>query len=160
MDSNASMQPLSLPSYPFRIIQEGGKTLIFDPFRKKYVALTPEEWVRQHFLAWLSVERDYPVGLISVEAPLKYHRLHKRADGVVYHRSGKPLMVVECKAPSVKITQEVFDQVARYNMAFGVPFLAVTNGLEHFCCRRSGNSQGWEFLEEIPTYSELAAAFY
>ena len=122
------------------------------------MALTPEEWVRQHFLAWLSVEKDYPAGLISVEAPLKYHRLQKRADGVIYHRSGIPLMVVECKAPSVKITQEVFDQVARYNMAFGVPFLAVTNGLEHFCCRRSEIFPGWVFLEEIPSYHALEAA--
>ncbi|MFO7977706.1 MAG: type I restriction enzyme HsdR N-terminal domain-containing protein [Bacteroidales bacterium] len=149
------MQPLNLPAYPFRMRQQGDKALIFDAFRKKYVALTPEEWVRQHFLAWLALEKFYPVGLIAVEAPLKYHRMAKRADAIIYDQQGKALMIIECKAPEVKITQKVFDQVARYNLPFQVAYLVVTNGMEHFCCKMNDAAQGWAFLDQVPDYLNL-----
>ncbi len=149
------MQPLNLPAYPFRMRQEDDKVLIFDAFRKKYVALTPEEWVRQHFLAWLALEKHYPIGLIAVEAPLKYHRMTKRADAIIYDQQGKALMIIECKAPEVKITQKVFDQVARYNLPFQVTYLVVTNGMEHFCCKSDDAAQGWSFLDQVPDYQNL-----
>jgi len=149
------MQQLNLPCYPFRLVEKEGKKHIFDAFRGRYVVLTPEEWVRQHFLSWLVSQKGYPRGLISVEAPLKYHRLSKRADAIVYSNTGKPLMIVECKAPHIKITQDVFDQIGRYNFPFGVGFLTVTNGLIHYCCKRDETGQKWVFLEEIPLYEQL-----
>lgn len=150
------MQSLNLPAFPFRIREGEGRKQIFDVFRKKYVTLTPEEWVRQHFLAWMHLQKQYPLGLIAVEVSLKYHRLQKRADAIIYGKDGQPLMMVECKAPSVKLTQEVFDQIARYNFSFGVKYLAVTNGLVHYCCRREGESTSWVFLEEVPDFEALS----
>lgn len=155
MDNLPQMQALNLPAYPFRLRQQAGKPYIFDAIRRKFVALTPEEWVRQHFLAWLTKEKGYPGGLLAVEAPLRYHRLKKRADAIVYDQNGKPLMILECKAPQVKISQEAFDQVARYNFSFGVNYLAVTNGMEHFFCRRIEGSTQWQFLENLPDYHLL-----
>lgn len=149
------MPALSLPPASLTFRQEEGRTLVFDAFRKKYVTLTPEEWVRQHFLHWLTTHYDYPAGLIAVEAPLKYYRLKKRADAIVYSRSGKPLMIIECKAPHIQITQDVFDQVARYNMPFGVSYLAVTNGMLHFCCQMDQAGGSWSFLESFPGFRQL-----
>lgn len=149
------MQSLNLPTFPFKVIEKEGKKMIFDSFRKKYVALTPEEWVRQHFLAWLHFNKGYPAGLISVEISLMYNKLQKRADAIIYGKAGQPLMMVECKAPEIKITQDVFDQIARYNFSFGVKYLAVTNGLEHFCCKKNGDTPQWTFLDEVPTYENL-----
>ncbi|MBW6496909.1 MAG: type I restriction enzyme HsdR N-terminal domain-containing protein [Bacteroidales bacterium] len=151
------MESLNLPVFPFRLKEEGGKRLIFDAFRKKYVSLTPEEWVRQHFLAWLHLHKGYPAGLIAVEVSLKYNNMQKRADAMVYGREALPLMMVECKAPGVKITQAAFDQIARYNFSFGVKYLAVTNGLEHFCCMKTDDGPGWIFLEDIPDFGQLSA---
>ena len=106
-------------------------------------------------LHWLVSEKGYPAGLIAVETSLKYGKLNKRADAVVFANTGKPVMLIECKAPSVKITQEAFDQIARYNRAFGVQFLATTNGLTHYCCRYAGNDNTWAFLTEFPSYAGL-----
>ncbi len=153
------MQQLNLPSYPFRLVEKEGKKHIFDGFRNRFVVLTPEEWVRQHFLSWLVSHKGYPKGLISVEASLKYHRLSKRADAIIYSKTGSPLMIVECKAPHVEITQDVFDQIARYNLPFGVAFLTVTNGLKHFCCKRQESGQKWDFLEDIPLYEQMVTEF-
>jgi predicted type IV restriction endonuclease len=149
------MVQLNLPAYHCKLVQEQEKTLIFDSFRKKYVVLTPEEWVRQHFLHWLVGSKGYPLGLIAVETSLKYNRLNKRADAIIYNKAGKPQMIVECKAPEVKITQDAFDQIARYNFGFGVKFLAVTNGLQHYCCRMQEGEDGWQFLEEFPDFQQL-----
>ena len=149
------MQSLNLPAFPFRIREEEDKKQIFDIFRRKFVSLTPEEWVRQHFMAWLLVQKQYPLGLIAVEVSLKYHWMQKRADAIIYGTDGQPLMIVECKAPSVKLSQDVFDQIARYNFNFGVKYLLVTNGLVHYCCLKKGEGNDWVFLEEVPDYPSL-----
>ncbi len=149
------MQELNLPPITLNIRNRSGKTCVFDIFRKRFVALTPEEWVRQRFLRFLCDHKAYPVGLIAVEASLHYNRLTKRADAIVYGTSGKPLMIIECKSPEVKITQEAFDQVARYNFSFGVDYLAVTNGLRHYCVRKDRQASTWEALNDIPDYKEI-----
>jgi hypothetical protein len=149
------MKALNLPPFNLRTLTNDGKTFVFDVFRKKYVVLTREEWVRQHFLHWLISARNYPRGLVSVEASLKYNRMNKRADAIIYSKEGKPLMIIECKAPEIEITQDVFDQVARYNQAFHVQYLVVTNGLNHYCCRYLDSEKPWQFLSDIPSYDDL-----
>ncbi len=149
------MQTLNLPSVFLNIRNRSGKTCVFDIFRKRFVALTPEEWVRQRFLRFLCDHKAYPVSLIAVEASLQYNRLAKRADAIVYGTSGNPLMIIECKAPEVKITQEVFDQVARYNFSFGVDYLAVTNGIQHYCVKRNTQASSWEALDDIPSFNDI-----
>jgi len=146
---------LNLPPAELPIRDTDGKRFIFDVFRKRYVALTPEEWVRQHFLHWLVNHKGYPGGLIAVEAALTYFRLKKRADAIVYDKTGKPLMIIECKSPAVPVTQDVFDQVARYNLPFGVSFLAVTNGISHFCCRFDKTGNTWHFLDIFPEFAQI-----
>lgn len=158
------MIKLNLPEYSFRI-QETGKGLqIFDSIRKKFVALTPEEWVRQNFIRYLIEEKKYPASLISIEAGLKYNRLQKRCDITIYDREGNAWMIIECKKPSVKISQAIFDQAAIYNMSLKtkVNFLAVTNGLKHYCCQLlvpelQGNYEqvNYSFLKDFPAFSAL-----
>ena len=150
------MNKLNLPEYSFRLSKKGEQITIFDPLRKKNVVLTPEEWVRQNFLQYLIIEKKYPGSLIKVEMGLKLNKLSKRSDIVVFSKQGKPLLLVECKAPSVKITQKVFDQIARYNMSLQVNFLIVTNGLKHFCCHLNYASGSYSFLEDIPAYSDIS----
>jgi len=149
------MTQLNLPPYEFKTVEKKGNIWIFDPFRKAWFVLTPEEWVRQHFLIWMTEELAYPKGLIAVEASLKYNTLSMRADAVVYDKQGNPLMLIECKAPHVKITQQTFEQAARYNHSFRTQFLALTNGMEHFCCRIDLTSGKLIFLEKFPGYDEL-----
>ncbi len=146
------MQALNLPTYQFKLKQKGLVTQIFDAIRKKYVILTPEEWVRQNFLQFLIHEKKFPASLIAVEMGLKYNQLQKRADVLVYDKSGTPYLMVECKAPEVKITQDVFDQVARYNMNFKVKYLVITNGLNHFCCQMDYSTNNYNYLENIPFF--------
>lgn len=146
---------LNLPVYDFRTTQKEGGTYIFDIFRRRWVKLTPEEWVRQHFVRYLTEERHFPASLIAVERSLKFNRQDFRADAVVFSTSGKPLLVVECKAPEVKISQKVFDQIVRYNFEFQVDFLIVTNGIAHYCCKIDKIAQTYEFLKEIPDYREI-----
>ena len=149
------MQKLNLPEYTFRIREQDSKKQIFDDFRKKFVTLTPEEWVRQNFLRYLTTEKKYPRSLISVESGLKLYQRRKRTDIVVYDNLGKPLLIVECKAPEVLINQNVFDQIVRYNMALQVNFLILTNGLNHYSCTIDYLNQSYQFLKEIPPYSSL-----
>ena len=149
------MQQLNLPASELKIRKTKGRDEVFDYIRKKYVALTPEEWVRQHFIRYLVSKKNVPASLINVEASLKVNRMQKRSDLVVYNNMGKPRMIVECKAPEIKITQDVFDQVAIYNMTLNVPYLVVTNGIEHFACRIDQRNSTYEFLREIPDYSEI-----
>lgn len=144
------MEALNLPTYQFKLKQKGTGTQIFDVIRKKYVTLTPEEWVRQNFLHYLTQDRKYPAPLIAVEASLKYNQLQKRMDILVYDKAGKPHLMVECKASSVQISQDVFDQIARYNMAFKVKYLVVTNGMNHFCCLMNYSTNTYQYLEQIP----------
>lgn len=129
--------------------------MIFDASRRRWVKLTPEEWVRQHFVRYLVEEKHYPGSLIAVEHSLQINRQDFRADAVVFSTSGKPLLIVECKAPEVKITQKVFEQIVRYNFEFQVDFLIVTNGISHFCCRIDKTDQSYKYLKEIPDYQEL-----
>jgi type I site-specific restriction endonuclease len=150
------MQTLNLPGVTLRIRSNKNKQEVFDNVRKKFVALTPEEWVRQHFIQYLTNQLHVPPGLIAVEASLHYHRLKKRSDILVYGRDGAPCLIVECKAPEVMMTQAVFDQVAMYNMELKVPYLAVTNGLVHFACRINHESGEIGFLKEIPLYDQMA----
>jgi hypothetical protein len=146
------MQVLNLPPYEFRYSNTDGTLRIFDEIRKKYLVLTPEEWVRQHVVHFLMKEKNYPASRIALEISLKYNTLSKRADILIYDRQGNPYLMVECKAPEVNISQDTFDQVARYNMAFKVKYLVVTNGLKHYCCSMDYSSNSYQFLETIPDY--------
>ncbi len=149
------MTPLNFPEYAMRTKSQGDKTFIFDVVRKKYVALTPEEWVRQHVIRYLVAEKGYPATLISVETPLKYARMDKRSDVLVNDRNGRPVMLVECKAPEVPVTQKVFEQIAVYNTVIRAACLMVTNGLQHYCLAAATETASPCFLKEIPDYKEL-----
>ena len=149
------MQELNLPAYPIKIKEEGGKKLIFDFIRKKYLVLTPEEWVRQNFIQYLLQEKEYPASLIAIEKGLKLNELQKRADAVVYDNNGEAIVLIEFKAPKVKITEATFEQISRYNMVFKVPYLIVSNGLNHYCCKINFKENSFEFIKEIPQYNQL-----
>jgi type I site-specific restriction endonuclease len=149
------MERLNLPEYNFRIIKENDKLKIFDEFRKKNVALTHEEWVRQNFLKWLCEDKKYPKSLISVESGLKYNKLQKRSDAVVYDRSGKPIMIIEFKAPSIEINNDTINQIASYNFTINASYLIVTNGLQHYCLKKDSQNLSFSFLESIPDYDVL-----
>jgi len=146
---------LNLPEYSFRIRNEDGKEMILDQIRRKYVKLTPEEWVRQNFVQYLIREGKYPPGLISIEVLSDYNKLKKRVDILVHNRAGKPVMIVECKAPEIKIDDKVFDQIVCYNMGFRVPYLIVTNGLDHYACKIDLKENKYEFLLVIPLYEDI-----
>lgn len=149
------MQELNLPSHNFNMKEQNQKQLIFDSFRKNWVALTPEEWVRQNFLMWLVHGLDYPAGRIAVETSLLYNNMKKRADAVVYDKNGQSLVLIECKAPHVQITQKTFEQAASYNFRFQTRYLMLTNGLNHYCCHIDLARGSLSFLETIPVYDEL-----
>jgi hypothetical protein len=149
------MFELNLPPFDVKISSEGEKKRIFDVIRRRYVALTPEEWVRQHFVHFLAAEKGYPLTLMANEVQLKLNGMSRRCDTVVYDRTLTPRVIVEYKAPSVEITQKVFDQISRYNRVLRVDYLIVSNGLTHYCCRIDYASQGYTFLPDIPTYEEL-----
>jgi hypothetical protein len=149
------MEKLNLPTYSFNIKLIEQRKYIFDFIRKKFVILTPEEWGRQNFLKYMVEEKKYPASLIFVEKEFKLNNLSKRSDVVVYNKLGSPILIVECKAASVKIDQKVFDQIARYNMKLNVDFLIVTNGLEHFCCKIDYKDKKYLFLKEVPEYIDL-----
>ena len=144
------MQKLNYPSYTFKLKTNENKTLIFDIVRKKYVTLTPEEWVRQHTIHYLFKEKNYPISLMAVEKQLKIRTLRKRIDIVSYTDDGIPFLIVECKAPSVQISQDTFDQIARYNLKLGAQILMVTNGISHYYCIMNHKKQAYEFLSELP----------
>lgn len=146
------MQKLNFPQYSFRFKNNQNKIAVFDDLRKKFVILTPEEWVRQHCVKFLQNEKNYPLSLINVEKQLKIAGLTKRYDIVVFEPEGNIQLIVECKAPSVKITQETFDQIARYNLTLKANFLMVTNGMEHYFCKMDYENENYIFLKEIPEY--------
>ena len=150
MDMN--MPQLNLPNVVLKTKLVEGTTQVFDAVRKKYLVLTPEEWVRQHFIHYLNQEKNYPLGLMGVEKMVKYNGMQTRADIVLYAADGKPNMIVECKAPNVKITQDAFNQIAKYNFKLKVKYLVLTNGIQHFCCQMDYETNGIKFLEEIPSY--------
>jgi len=146
------MQKLNLPTYNFKLKSNQNKTLIFDKLRKKYLVLTPEEWVRQHFVQFLIDEKKYPTSLIALEKQLTFNNLKKRSDILIFNKKGNHEIIVECKAPTIKITQDTFDQIARYNLKLKAKFLVVTNGLEHFYCKMDFKNKTYIFLKEIPNY--------
>tara|TARA_R110001592_G_scaffold899_3_gene4701 strand:- start:1142 stop:1585 length:444 start_codon:yes stop_codon:yes gene_type:complete len=146
------MIKLNLPTYNFKLKSKENKTLIFDKLRKKYMVLTPEEWVRQHFVHFLIDKKNYPTSLIALEKQLTINNRKKRTDILVFNTEGSPEIIVECKAPSIKITQDTFDQIARYNLKLQANFLIVTNGLEHFYCKMDFENETYIFLKEIPDY--------
>ncbi|WP_411030606.1 type I restriction enzyme HsdR N-terminal domain-containing protein [Spongiimicrobium sp. 3-5] len=147
------MQPLNFPSYDFRFKNNENKIHIFDAIRKKFVVLQPEEWVRQHVVRYLVVNKKYPLGHINVEKQLKVNNLRKRYDVVVYNTDGSIEILVECKSPKVKITQTTFDQIANYNMQLKANYLMVTNGFDHFYCKIDHEQEKYQFLEHIPDFS-------
>lgn len=146
------MQKLNLPKYDFRFKSSENNIQIFDEIRKKFVVLQPEEWVRQHIVQFLIREKKIPKQLINVEKLLKINGLNKRYDVIVYHPDGTINVVVECKAPSVNITQETFDQIARYNLTLKADFLMVTNGLRHYFCKLDYENEHYIFLKDLPEY--------
>ncbi|MFH0864589.1 MAG: type I restriction enzyme HsdR N-terminal domain-containing protein [Bacteroidota bacterium] len=149
------MKKLNLPEFDFTFRISESKKQIWDAIRKKYVSLTPEEWVRQNFVAWLVHHKNYPQGLIGIEKEINVNRMKKRFDIIVFNKSHHPEVLIECKAPEVTISQKVFDQIAVYNMAMKVKYLIVTNGMEHFCCTVHHEKQKYSFLAEIPEYENL-----
>ena len=149
------MLSLNLPSAALKITDRSGKKYVFDVLRKKYVALTPEEWVRQHFVHYLLGHKGYPQMLMANEVQLALNGTKKRCDTVLYKRDLTPQMIVEYKAPHVAITQAVFDQICRYNMVLRVDYLVVSNGVNHYCCRMDYDYGRYEFLPAVPCYAEL-----
>ena len=149
------MLALNLPSFAVKIQQRNGKNLIFDPLRKKYVALTPEEWVRQHFTHFLTDHKGYPKGLLANEIQLDLNGTKKRCDTVLFNKDLSAGMIVEYKAPHIAITQAVFDQITRYNMVLKVDYLIVSNGINHYCCKIDYQSMSYSFLPDIPSYTDL-----
>ena len=149
------MYELNLPKYGIKIANENGHLTIFDVLRRKYVALTPEEWVRQHFVHYLIGHKGYPQTLMANEIQLAIGNKKLRCDSVLYDRSLKPRMIIEYKDPTVNITQKVFDQITVYNMLLHVDYLVVSNGIKHYCCQMDYDNQKYLFLEDIPDYQEI-----
>jgi hypothetical protein len=146
---------LNFPEINLKTKEEQNTPFVFDFIRKKWLVLTPEEWVRQHLVNYLVTQKGFPASLISLEAGLKYNELKKRTDVVVYNKLGKPFMILECKAPEIAITQKVIEQVSMYNKTIGASFLCVTNGLKHYCWSFNILAQKFEFLQQIPDFTEI-----
>jgi hypothetical protein len=149
------LKELNLPRYSFKITGKEGSEMILDTIRRKYVKLTPEEWVRQHFIRYLVNEGKYPPGLLGIESYFSLFKVKRRMDILVHNREGKPVMIVECKAPDVKLNDEVFDQIVTYNLELKVPYIIVTNGMDHYACKLKADESGYEHLYVIPLYEDL-----
>lgn len=147
--------PLNLPPASLSLGEKDGEPTVFDPLRRRFVRLTPEEWVRQHFTAFLIHEKGYPAGLLGNEVSLSLNGTARRCDSVLYGLDRKPRMIVEYKAPSVSLTQKVFDQICRYNIVLRVEWLVVSNGLHHACCRVDIEKGTYEFVPQVPSYQDL-----
>lgn len=147
------MQKLNFPVYSFRFKNSENKVSIFDEIRKKFILLTPEEWVRQHVIQFLLQDKRYPKSYINVEKLIKINDLSKRYDGVVFQPNGEIFLLIECKAPEVPISQQTFDQIARYNLVLKAKYLMVTNGLNHYFCQMDFENEKYVFLKELPDYN-------
>ena len=147
--------PLNFPQFSLKIKEDQNQRFIYDEVRKKYLVLTPEEWVRQHVIHYIIKEKGYPKSLIKLEGGLKLNSLSKRTDVVVYNNEGGKILLIECKEPSVKITQKTFDQIARYNIVHKIPLLFVSNGMEHFTCKIDFTEQNYTFVENLPHFSQI-----
>lgn len=149
------MLSLNLPKYEAKIERKSEKVRIWDALRRRYVTLTPEEWVRQHFIHFLIGYKHYPSALLANEITLQLNGMKRRCDTVLYDRTMTPRMIIEYKAPHIAIDQKVFDQISRYNLVLRVDYLVVSNGLQHYCCRMNYSDQSYSFLREIPEYGTL-----
>jgi hypothetical protein len=150
-----NLPELNFPRFTFKLKEEEGKLTIHDSVRRKFVALTPEEWVRQHCILFLRDCKKFPISLIMAERAFNVNGQSLRYDLVAYSKKAQPLLLVECKAPEVEITQKTFDQIAVYNLSLEVPFLMVTNGLQHFYCMVDFESRKYIFIRELPMYSQI-----
>jgi hypothetical protein len=146
---------LNLPPYPIKIQEKGEKRQIFDFLRRKWVALTPEEWVRQHFTHFLVEHKNYPQALLANEVELRIGEKHLRCDTLLYNKELRPRMIIEYKAPTIQIQQKTFDQISVYNLLLKVDYLIVSNGLSHYCCKMDYERQSYQFLEDIPDYETI-----
>lgn len=152
-----SFPPLSIPYAHLRLAKdEEGNLKVYDELRKKFVSLTPEEFVRQNFIGWLHNHLKYPLSLMANEVGIKLNNTTKRCDTIVFDRTGQPVMIVEYKAPDVEISQSTFDQIVRYNMELKARYLVVFNGLRKYCCRIDYNTHTYNFIKHIPDYNEIA----
>jgi virulence-associated protein VagC len=153
------LKQLNLPSYSFRVTGKEGSEMIFDPQRRKWVKLTPEEWVRQHFVQYLINQGRYPPGLIGIEIMFRYNTMKKRVDILVHDRNGKPVMIVECKSPDIRISDfyedKVYDQVGGYNLGYKVPYAIVTNGIDNYAFKFNAEKMQYEHILQIPLYDDL-----
>jgi len=149
------MLQLNLPQYSFRIKKQNEKLVIFDSQRKRYVALTPEEWVRQNFIRFLIEEKGYPAAYLAIEKQLNMNGMKKRCDAILYNEHVQPFLIIELKAPNVAISQATFDQVAVYNAKLKVDFFIISNGIEHFCCKVNTETARYEFFPEIPDFNQI-----
>lgn len=159
MAEKAKLPPLNLPTFDMRITSDGENVRIYDSLRHKNVALTPEEYVRQHFVNYLQNYLHYPASMMANEMKIELNDTVRRCDTVVFSLGGKPLMIVEYKAPSVNITQDVFDQIVRYNMVLKAKYLIVSNGFRHYCCVIDYASDTYHFIAQIPEYKHIASDF-
>ena len=151
------MKELNLPSYDVKIKGTREKPEIFDFLRRRFITLTPEEWVRQHFVHWLVEHKGYPQGLLGNEVALKCGDKTLRCDSILYDKEAKPKMIIEYKAPTVSVTQRVFNQISVYNLLLHVDYLVVSNGIQHYCCKMDYENQTYRFLDDIPDYEALTA---
>ena len=149
------MFPLNLPTYEIKLSESDGKRHIFDILRRKYVALTPEEWVRQHFVHYLIEHKGYPQGLMGNEIELRIGEKRLRCDTILYNKEAQPRMIIEYKAPTIQLQQKTFDQISVYNLLLKVDYLIVSNGLSHYCCKMDYERQSYQFLEDIPDYETI-----
>ncbi len=153
------MQKLNFPEFQFRIESGDNGLVIFDPVRKKNVALTPEEWVRQHLIRYLFDVKGVPQSLLASERGLLVNGMQRRFDMLVFSRNGKPMLIAECKAPQVNVSEDTFFQAAQYNLALKADYLLITNGLQHFIAKIDYKSAGLNFLAEIPDYKHMVNEF-
>ncbi|MCQ2057236.1 MAG: type I restriction enzyme HsdR N-terminal domain-containing protein [Bacteroidaceae bacterium] len=149
------MERLNLPDFELKLAEQGGKKTVWDPIRKIWTAFTPEEYVRQGFVAFLSNHKGYPISHIANEQSITLNGMNRRCDSVVYGRQGKPVMIVEYKASTVAISQKVFNQIARYNLVLKVDYLTVSNGISHYCVKMDYDKGTYTFLNDIPEYQKL-----
>ncbi len=149
------MEKLNLPSFQFKFSSQKSGNKIFDVIRKRFVTLSPEEWVRQNFISYLIHQKNYPKSLIRIEETIKAFNKTKRCDVAIYSNEIKPLVIVECKKPDTKINKKTFEQIAIYNSALLARYLIITNGLDHFCIKFNFEKNSHDFVNEIPTYADL-----
>lgn len=146
---------LKLPPFELKISEQDGKTVVWDPVRKRWTAFTPEENVRQGFVSYLVNHKGYPISHIANEQAIELNGMSRRCDSVIYDKAGQPKVIVEYKRPTVTISQKVFDQIARYNLVLHVDYLIVSNGLKHYCVKMEYPAGKYVFLQDIPSYSDL-----